>query len=93
MSSRPAVPSIVAGHSISAGARAALGHRVGAAARSAVRAWHVVRAPAGVLLALLLTFTGLSAMIWLLYQLGSWWVQLAAQPFPGADAGLEHLFR
>ena len=65
----------------------------GAAARSAVRAWHVVRAPAGVLLALVLAFTGLSAMIWLLYQLGSWWVQLAAQPFPGADAGLEQLFR
>ena len=93
MSSRPAVPSIVAGHSISAEARAGLGQRVAAVGRTAVHIWHRVRGPAGVLLALLLTFTGLSAMIWLLYQLGSWWVQLAAQPFPGADAGLEHLFR
>ena len=93
MSSRPVVRSVLAGHSIPRERGGRLGERVGAVGRAGARAWERVRGPAGVLLTLLLAFTGLSAMIWLLYELGSWWVQLSAQPFPGADAGLEHLFR
>ena len=93
MWSRPVVHSISVGHSISREMRVWIGEPVGSAGRSALRVWSVARGSGGVLAALLLAFAGVSSMLWLLYELATWWLQLAAQPFPGTGAGLENLFR
>jgi hypothetical protein len=93
MSSRPVVRSLFAGHSIRRERGGRLAERVGAVGRAGALVWERVRGPAAVLLGLLLTFTGVAAMLWLLYELASWWITVAAQPFPGTAAGLEHLFR
>lgn len=93
MPTRPVVPSVFAGHSIPLERGGRLGERVGAVGRAGALVWGRVRGPAAVLFALLLTFAGVAAMLWLLYELASWWIRLAAQPFPGTTAGLEHLFR
>ena len=93
MSSRLVFHSILEGHSIGPEARARIGERLGSAGRAATRVWSMVRGTAGVVLALLLAFAAVAAMLWLLYELASWWVRLAAQPFVGSGAGLEDLFR
>ncbi len=93
MSSRSLGRSIAVGHAGSAGARVGLARRLRVAARSAAPAFRAARAAAMALAALTLASIALTAMVWLLYELGSWWIEFGAQPFPGAGTGLEDLLR
>ena len=93
MPTRPISRLITDSHRGPAGVRAGHSNRLGIAAASCASAWRAMRGTAAVVAVLALAFGGISAMLWLFYELASWWIQFAAHPFPGAGTGLEDLIR
>ena len=84
MSSRPLGRSVAVRPAGTASARTELAQHLHVAALSAAAVWRAARGPAMALAALTLAAAALTAMVWLLYELGSWWIEFGSQPFPGA---------